>query len=169
MWTCFLVVRPSLIICLSNPNNLLLEDNQGFKCGGVITLIFTCFSVLDLVNKINSPYLSSCLILKFSVFFCIILCFSYFMFVLPLISILDVLNKWIWSIFSGRKQAKTQETCFGPENITLEKIPMLGAVGIEPSATKSTSNHNYRGAWLGRWIHDVERHMQVKLSTSGGT
>jgi len=55
--------------------------------------------------------LLSCYIFKFSVF-CIVLCFSYFILVLSLISILSMLNKLIGSIFVGGKQAVTQGSMF---------------------------------------------------------
>jgi len=42
------------------------------------------------------------------------------MFVLPLISLLSVLNKLIGSICGGRKQARTQGSMIGQENIDFE-------------------------------------------------
>jgi len=62
------------------------------------------------------------------------MCFSYFILVLPLISILSVLNKSIGSICSGGKQVRTQWSMIGQENIE------LGPTGMVSSATKIESN-----------------------------
>jgi len=80
-------------------------------CNKFITSIFTSFCVFIVMNKSNPSYLLSCYILKFNVFY-IILCFSYFMLVLLLISLFKCVNKWIGSNSSGWKQARTQDNMF---------------------------------------------------------
>jgi len=52
--------------------------------------------------------------------FCIVLCFSYFLLVLPPISILSVLNKLIRIIFGGVKQARTQGSMFWTKKFDFE-------------------------------------------------
>ena len=58
--------------------------------------------------------------------FSIVLCFSYFMFIFPLISLLSVLNKLMGNICGGGKQARTQGSMIGQEKIDLEANNRVG-------------------------------------------
>jgi len=59
------------------------------------------------------------------------------MLVLPLISLLSVLNNLIGSICSVGKQARTQGSMIGQEKIDLKQITVLGATRITPSASNT--------------------------------